>query len=81
MAEEFLDATDSDIPNFPHCTDTSPNREPVRIIVIGSRQAVLAIIHTLHAKTFASADEWSSLQPEPVTGKLMSVVTKYVRVE
>lgn len=71
MADEFLDLTDSDISN-------TPNREPVRIIVIGSRQAVLAIIH---AKTFATADEWSSLQPEPMTGKLMSVVTKYVRVE
>lgn len=74
MAEEFLDLTDSDIPHF-------PNREPVRIIVIGSRQAILAIIHTLHAKTFTTADEWSPLQPEPMTGKLMSVVTKYVRVE
>lgn len=82
MAEEFLDLTDSDMPNFPRFPDASrPDREPVRIIVVGSRQAVLAIIHTLHAKTFATADEWSALQPEPITGRLMSVATKYVRVE
>lgn len=83
MAEEFLsDSPDSDFPHFPHFPlDSQPDREPVRIIVVGSRQGVLAIVHTLHVKTFASADEWSALQLEPMTGKLMSVVTQYVWVE
>jgi hypothetical protein len=46
-------------------------RESVRLIVVGSRAGVITMIHTLHLKTVANADEWSELQPEPMTGKWM----------
>ena len=74
MAEEFL--SDSD-----RFSTARSNREPVRVIVVGSRQGVTNIIYMLHDKGFVLADEWSDLQPEPMTGKFMSVVTKYVRVD
>lgn len=82
MAEEFLpnpeDSTDR--PTSPPAS-SRPDREPVRLMVVGSRHGVTTIIHTLHSKDFASADEWSRFQPEPMTGQMMSVITKWVRSE
>ncbi|MFM7427413.1 MAG: hypothetical protein ACKO7W_20840 [Elainella sp.] len=62
-----------DIP--PHRPST---REPIRLIVVSSRQGVIQMIQTLHLRGVASAHEWSPLQPEPMTGKWMSVTTKYI---
>jgi hypothetical protein len=82
MAEEFLsDRLDSN--NLPpsELQFSRGNRESVRLIVVGSRSGVMTMIHTLHTKSIANADEWSDLQPEPTTGKWMSVVTKYIWLE
>lgn len=64
-------------PSFP--PPPPPDREPIRLIAISSRRGVISMIHTLHLKGVATADEWSELQPEPMTGKWMSVVTKYIQ--
>jgi hypothetical protein len=82
MAEEFLsDRADSS--NLPpsDLPFSRGDRESVRLIVVGSRAGVITMIHMLHLKAIAKADEWSELQPEPMTGKWMSVVTKYIRLE
>lgn len=76
MAEDFLSDSSS-----PDSDVAEPDRESVRLIVVGSRRGVMATIHRLHLKTFANADEWSTLQPEPMTGKWMSVVTKVMQFE
>ncbi|NJO40678.1 MAG: hypothetical protein HC769_06090 [Cyanobacteria bacterium CRU_2_1] len=81
MAQEFVPSPSesSEIPKPPQSSGLSkPKREPVRVMVIGSRHGVNVIIQTLHSKDFANADDWSELQIEPVTGQMMSVVTKYV---
>lgn len=82
MAEDFLsDRPDSSGNPPPVFRSTSRNREPVRLIVLGSRAGVTAIIHSLYLKEVAAVDDWSDLQPEPNTGKWMSVVTKYVQLD
>lgn len=79
MAEDFL-------PNANHSADVPPSdpkpakrsREAVRVLVVGSRQGITSIVHDLYQKDFAQIDEWSDLQPEPNTGQLMRVLTKYI---
>ena len=75
MAEEFL----SD--RIPADAASDPERESIRVIVVGSRRGVTTTIQTLHFKTFAAASEWSRLQPEPMTGEWMSIVTKTLQFE
>ncbi len=75
MAEEFID----DRPISP-ALDLSPlpqrDRETVRIILVGSQHGIEAIIYRLFILRFAEIHEWSRLQPEPHSGKWMSVMTK-----
>ncbi|HEY9629703.1 MAG TPA: hypothetical protein V6C84_20555 [Coleofasciculaceae cyanobacterium] len=82
MTEDFLsDRSDSNSLPPSEFQYSRGERESVRLIVVGSRTGVITMIHTLHLKAVANADEWSDLQPEPMTGKWMSVVTKYIRLE
>ncbi|MBD2090292.1 hypothetical protein H6F67_10550 [Microcoleus sp. FACHB-1515] len=92
MAEEFLSNGDANVPPIdppvdrPKKRDTVPGalrdrREAVRIIVVGSDPAITNIIYTLFVKEFAEIYEWSDSLPEPNTGKLMRVVTKYVNLD
>ena len=55
-----------------------PNREPLRVLVIGSRRGVTSTIHTLHRLGFAEAGEWSPLMPAPTSGEVMSILTRYL---
>lgn len=59
----------------------SRRREPVRIIVVGSDPAITNVIFTLFVKEFAEIYEWSDPMPEPNTGKMMRVMTKYVNLD
>lgn len=82
--EEFLsNSDDSTNPPQPPLSGRSshPDREPVRLMLVGSRQGITCIIHTLHVKSFAPVGEWSDFQVEPTTGQWMCVLTKYVGLE
>jgi len=54
-----------------------PDRESLRILVIGSRQGVLGTIQTLHRLRFAEVHEWSPLLPSANPGEVMSILTRY----
>jgi hypothetical protein len=56
-------------------TNSEPTRESVRLLAIGSRQAVLHAIHRLHRLKFAEAGDWSPLLPGPNPGEVMSILT------
>jgi len=81
MAEEFLSASAESSASEQVTVPAPPEREPVTIMIIGSRWTVRLIIHTLVTLGFAQVSEWSKLQVEPRTRKFMSVLTKYVRAE
>lgn len=57
---------------------STPDREPVRVMVIGTEHGINSIIHTLYAKGFAHISEWSRLMPHS-TGKFMRILTRYVQ--
>jgi hypothetical protein len=56
-------------------------RESVRLLAIGSRRGVLALIHNLHVKGFAEAGAWSRLLPGPNPNQVMSILTWYVSLD
>lgn len=56
-----------------------PNREPLKILIIGSRWGVLSTIRTLHRLRFAEVHEWSPLLPAPTPGEVMSILSRYIR--
>ncbi|MBE9115410.1 hypothetical protein IQ249_05800 [Lusitaniella coriacea LEGE 07157] len=57
--------------------ESVPHREPVRLMLMGSRQGVTRIIHTLHVLGFAEVGEWSPLLPGRTAGEVMSILTRY----
>jgi hypothetical protein len=64
-----------------------PDREPVKLLVIGSKAAVSAIVHSLHYHRFAEVFEWTDFLPAPTPehplrsqpGEVMKVLVKYVQ--
>lgn len=63
------------------------DREPVKLLVIGSKAAVTAIVHRLHTHRFAEVFEWTDFLPAPTAehplqsqpGEVMKVLVKYVQ--
>jgi hypothetical protein len=55
------------------------DRESVLVIIIGSRRGITNIMQTLFRLNFAQIHEWSKPQVDPNSGRLMSILTKYVR--
>ena len=59
-------------------SETMPERDRIRFLLIGSSQGVAQIIHELHCLHFAEANEWSKPLPTGEQGKIMRVMTKNV---
>lgn len=63
-----------------------PDREPVKVLVIGSREAVNAIVYSLHHHRFAEVFEWTDFLPAPSDtnslqtrpGEVMKALVKYL---
>ncbi|MEM9218773.1 MAG: hypothetical protein AAGD25_31085 [Cyanobacteria bacterium P01_F01_bin.150] len=83
----------SDIENAPQVqvsvniyANRAPDREPVQLFLIGSRQGVNSIVHVLHHLRFAEVLEWSPVLNAPdvseglhiPSGGVMRVLTKYL---
>lgn len=81
MPNNFLtlaDKTDSSLEGTEVSTEArSPQREPLRVLVIGSRQGVTSTIQTLYRLRFADVGEWSPLMPTSTPGEVMSILTRY----
>ena len=61
--------------------DQLPDRESLRILVIGSRRGVTNTIQTLHRLRFAEVREWSPLLPGPNSGEVMSILARYILLD
>jgi hypothetical protein len=66
--------------NFLPAPAEPPQRESLRVLIMGSRQGVTSIIHNLHRLGFAEVGEWSPLLPAPAPGEVMSILTRYLLV-
>jgi hypothetical protein len=70
----FLNApSDTEPVSFEH-----EEREPVRLLAIGTASGIDTIIQTLHLRGFAHISEWSPLMPHS-SGKFMRVLTRWVQ--
>jgi hypothetical protein len=56
-----------------------PQREPIRVILIGSIPGINLVIAILHRLGFAEPRAWSKPQKHPTTGQPMRVLTKWIR--
>ncbi|MEO0759575.1 MAG: hypothetical protein AAFY78_22180 [Cyanobacteria bacterium J06648_16] len=62
------------------------DREPVKVIVVGSKAAVSTIVHALHQRRFAEVFEWTDFLKTPKDGggltlqpdEVMKVLVKYL---
>ena len=79
MAKDFLTEPPKDIQQDAEHTDDRENREPVRIMVVGSRQGITAVVNWLVRLGFAQMADWSDLQRAPNTGQWMRVLTKWLQ--
>jgi hypothetical protein len=55
-----------------------PDREAVKVLVIGSRNGVTNILQTLYRLGFAEMSEWSPFLPGPNPGEVMTILTRYL---
>jgi hypothetical protein len=72
------------IGSSPETQETSgekSDREPVLVIIIGSRRGIANIIQTLFRLNFAQVYEWSKPQVDQNSRRWMSILTKYVRFD
>lgn len=76
---EFIPNTE--IYTLPPSNPTPPevNREPVRVILIGSAAGMTLVIAILHRLGFAEPRAWSKPQLDPATGQPMRILTKWIR--
>ena len=56
-------------------------REPVKILIIGSREGVTKIMHTFYRLGFAEISEWSPLQPTKNPGEVMTILVRQILKE
>jgi hypothetical protein len=82
MAEEFVDHESESAPEPPELPrGQKHDRQPVRILLIGSRPGITNIMLTLYQLGFAQMHEWSEPEPAPNSHQWMSVTTKSVRLD
>ncbi len=84
MSEEFIPDA-SATPAIPVSPSASPeptaNREPVKILIIGSPKGVNNIIHTLYRLKFAEVSAWSPLQPTANPDEVMSILKRQLSIK
>ena len=60
---------------------TSPNREPLKHLLIGSPKAVRGTIYNLQVIGYANVGDWSPLQRTLNPGEVMSILRRYILVQ
>ncbi|HEY9652739.1 MAG TPA: hypothetical protein V6C95_18935 [Coleofasciculaceae cyanobacterium] len=80
MTEEFVLDT-SEMPIIPPSPLPTANREPIKILLIGSPKAVNNTIQTFYRLRFAEVREWSPLQPTTNPGEVMSILKRQLSIQ
>lgn len=62
-------------------TPNPSGREAVKIMLVGTPQGVVNIIHTLYRRGFAEVTEWSPPLPTAIPGEVMRVLVRYLVLE
>lgn len=76
MPENFLaNPTSTPVLAMPVAV-AEPQREPIKVLLIGSPKAVTSTIHSLYRLRFAEVGEWSPLLPTQNPGEVMSILVR-----
>lgn len=75
MSHCFLDSNAPTIERETSAPQT-PERERLRVLVIGSHDGVTETIYDLYRRGFAEVGLWSPLLPAPGSGEVMSILTR-----
>ena len=59
-------------------TPAPSGREAVKIMLVGTPQGVVNIIHTLYRRGFAEVTEWSPPLPTAIPGEVMRVLVRHL---
>ncbi|HIK30521.1 MAG TPA: hypothetical protein IGS31_04090 [Oscillatoriales cyanobacterium M4454_W2019_049] len=59
-------------------TRSTSGREAVKIMLVGTPQGVVNIIHTLYRRGFAEVTEWSPPLPTTIPGEVMRVLVRHL---
>jgi hypothetical protein len=78
FASDAPSSESAEIPASSFSEALLPERESLRILVIGSRRGVTTTIQTLHQLRFAEVHDWSPLLPAANPGEVMSILTRYI---
>ncbi|MGF1493664.1 MAG: peptide ABC transporter substrate-binding protein [Microcoleaceae cyanobacterium] len=65
----------------PEATPAKPDREPVLVLIIGSRKGIDKIVRLLYLCRFAGVQDWSKILPSHVPGKLMRSLIRFVSLD
>lgn len=63
-------------PQFPFAVPAAPNSDSIRVLVVGSPQAVSNFIATQHRLGYAEATAWSPPLPTPHENQILRILTK-----
>ncbi|HAZ47600.1 MAG TPA: peptide ABC transporter substrate-binding protein [Cyanobacteria bacterium UBA11369] len=77
MAEEFV--RESIASESANPESSLPEREPVRMILVGCREGVIEQMHILYQKGYAHVDESSPLQPTGKPGEVIAILIRYFK--
>jgi len=80
-ARSFLTGSEDEIRAQPlilplYAMPPASEQEQMRILLISSPSWVRETIHDLHRRSFANANDWSSLQPGANPGEVVSILTR-----
>jgi hypothetical protein len=82
MSLDFVpDSAYSPAPPNEETGSSMPEREPIRHLLTGSPKAVRITIHQLHSLGYAEVGAWSRMMPTANPGEVMSILTKYLRLD
>ena len=59
----------------------NPEREKVKLLVIGSSHAVERVVNELYRVGFAEVREWSQPLPTGTYGEVLRILTRYVMTD
>ncbi|MBH8565788.1 hypothetical protein I8748_27070 [Nostoc sp. CENA67] len=76
LANAFQTPTPSVSSSTP--AEITSSREPVRVVIFGSKTGVNSTILTLYKLGFAQVNEWSPLLPSSNPGEFMSILVRYI---
>jgi hypothetical protein len=60
-------------------SDSTPENEKVRLLIIGSPEGIMEVMQSLHKLRYAEIRAWGPIQPIPDQPAFISILTRHRR--